>query len=68
MVAYPAEYRWPSCLVSAQGEADALVKPHPLYVALELDDAGRQRIFRSQVSTALGRRATSGTPGRPARL
>jgi putative transposase len=47
MVAHPAEYRWCSYRVNAQGEtADTLVKPHPLYVALGLNDAGRQRAYR----------------------
>lgn len=34
MVAHPAEYRWSSYRANAQGEADALLKPHPLYDAL----------------------------------
>ena len=30
MVEHPAEYRWSSYRANAQGEADALLKPHPL--------------------------------------
>ena len=34
MVPHPAEYRWSSYRANAQGEADALLQPHPLYTAL----------------------------------
>jgi hypothetical protein len=34
MAAHPAEYRWSSYRANAQGEEDALVRPHPLYEAL----------------------------------
>lgn len=96
MVAHPAEYRWSSYRANAQGEADSLWRPHPLYAALgdsaptrqaayrelfrhELDPGmvdqirratngnyalGNER-FASQVSEALGRRATPGRSGRP---
>ncbi|SFF08499.1 hypothetical protein [Nitrosomonas sp. Nm166] len=47
MVAHLAEYRWSSYRANAQGETDALVKPHPLYLALGLDDAGRQAAYRA---------------------
>ncbi|WP_256329309.1 hypothetical protein [Nitrosomonas sp. Nm33] len=30
VVVHPAEYRWSSYRVNAQGETDAVVKPHPL--------------------------------------
>jgi putative transposase len=67
MVAHPAEYRWSSYGVNAQGEADALVKPHSLYVALGLDNAGRQmayrELFRDELESGLVddiRRATNG--------
>ena len=46
MVLHPAEYRWSSYRANAQGEADALVKPHSLYAALGLDDASRQAAYR----------------------
>lgn len=46
MVKHPAEYRWSSYRVNAQGESDILVKPHPLYEALGLDTAARQAAYR----------------------
>ncbi|WP_430229417.1 transposase [Nitrosomonas communis] len=67
MVAHPAEHRWSSYRANAQGEADALVKPHSLYIALGLDNAGRQRayreLFRDELEPGLMgeiRRATNG--------
>jgi putative transposase len=67
MVAHPAEYRWSSYRANAQGETDALVKPHPLYVALGSNDAGRQaayrELFRYELEPGLVdeiRRATNG--------
>jgi putative transposase len=41
MVDHTAECRGSSDRANAQGEADALVKPHPLYQALGLDSASR---------------------------
>jgi len=46
MVPHPAEYRWSSYRANAQGEADAMLQPHPLYVALGADAAGRQAAYR----------------------
>jgi putative transposase len=46
MVAHPAEYRWSSYRANAQGEEDALVRPHPLYEALGRDAASRQATYR----------------------
>jgi len=46
MVAHPAEYRWSSYRANAQGEADALLKSHPLYDALGADAASRQAAQR----------------------
>ncbi|MEN6585775.1 MAG: transposase [Sulfuricella sp.] len=67
MVAHPAEYRWSSYRANAQGEADALLKPHPLYAALGMDSAGRQaayrELFRYELEPGLAdeiRRATNG--------
>lgn len=47
MVPHPADYRWSSYRANAQGEADVLVKAHPLYDALGLDDASRQEAYRA---------------------
>ena len=46
MVEHPAEYRWSSYRANAQGEADALVTPHPLYEALGANAAARQAVYR----------------------
>ena len=67
MVAHPAEYRWSSYRANAQGEEDALVRPHPLYEALGRDAARRQaayrELFRYELEPGLVdeiRRATNG--------
>jgi len=96
MAAHPAEYRWSSYRANAQGEEDALVRPHSLYASLGRDVASRQAAYRElfhyelepglvneirratngnyalgnerfakEVASALGRRASPGTPGRP---
>lgn len=46
IVAHPAEYRWSSYRANAQGEGNALVRPHPLYEALGRDVPGRQATYR----------------------
>jgi len=46
MVEHPAEYRWSSCCANAQGEADALLSPHPLYLALGADRTNRHAAYR----------------------
>ena len=67
MVAHPVEYRWSSYRVNAQDEADILVKPHPLYMALGPDAAARRatyrELFRHELEPAWVdeiRRATNG--------
>jgi putative transposase len=67
LVEHPAEYRWSSYRANAQGETDALVKPHPLYVALGSNDASRKsayrELFRYELEPGLVdniRRATNG--------
>lgn len=67
MVAHPAEYRWSSYRVNAQGEVDALLKPHSLYEALGADAPSRQaayrELFRYELEPGLVdeiRRATNG--------
>lgn len=46
MVEHPAEYRWSSYRANAQGEPDALLRPHLLYSALGSDAASRQAAYR----------------------
>ncbi len=67
MVAHPAEYRWSSYRANAQGEPDALLKPHALYRTLGKDAASREaayrELFRYQLEPGLVdeiRRATNG--------
>ncbi len=67
MVEHPAEYPWSSYRANAQGEADPLVKPHPLYEALGRDAASREaayrELFRYELEAGLVdeiRRATNG--------
>ncbi|MEY2632610.1 MAG: transposase [Pseudomonadota bacterium] len=67
MVAHPGAYRWSSYLANAQGEANALIRPHGLYEALGLNVADRQQayreLFRHELEPGLVdeiRRATNG--------
>ena len=67
MVEHPAEYRWSSYLGNAQGEPDALLKPHAMYLALGRDEASRAAAYRELFRYALEpglvdeiRRATNG--------
>ncbi|MCR4299489.1 MAG: transposase [Gallionella sp.] len=67
MVAHPADYRWSSYRANAQGEADYLVQPHPLYAALGSDAATRhaayRELFRYELEPGMAdeiRRATNG--------
>lgn len=46
MVDHPAEYRWSSYRVNAQGEASSLIRPHDLYDRLGPDAANRQAAYR----------------------
>ncbi len=48
MVEHPAEYRWSSYRANAQGEADSLVQPHALYMALSEDLVSRQAAYRER--------------------
>lgn len=67
MVAHPAEYPWSSYRANGQGETNARVHPHPLYLALGVNDGGRQaayrELFRDELEPGLVdeiRRATNG--------
>lgn len=67
MAEHPAEYRWSSYLGNAQGEPDALLKPHAMYLALGRDEASRAAAYRELFRYALEpglvdeiRRATNG--------
>jgi putative transposase len=67
MVAHPSDYRWSSYRANAQGEADALVTPHALFVSLGSSDETRKAAYRALFRYALEpgqideiRRATNG--------
>ena len=42
MVDHPADYRWSSYRVNAQGEPDKVIQPHFMYEALGQTEAERQ--------------------------
>ncbi|MDP2431194.1 MAG: transposase [Pseudomonadota bacterium] len=46
MVAHPGEYRWSSYRANAQGEANSVISPHPLYVSLGADTRSRSAAYR----------------------
>lgn len=46
MVNHAGEYKWSSYGANAQGRADALISPHPLYAALGSTDTERQSAYR----------------------
>jgi len=67
MVAHPADYPWSSYRANAQGEEDALVMPHEIYLGLgntaEDRQANYRDLFRSELAPGLVgqiRRATNG--------
>lgn len=46
MVEHPADYRWSSYRANAQGETNALIQPHELYLAIGTTSAARQANYR----------------------
>ena len=67
MVSHPSEYEWSSYMTNAEGEASALITPHPQFAGLSADIVERQRRYRGLFSEALSdvvledlRRATRG--------
>lgn len=46
MVTHPGEYRWSSYAANGQGQPDALVSPHPLYLQLGHEPLQRQSAYR----------------------
>lgn len=53
MVADPSEYRWSSYRHHAFGEADPILAPHPLYLALGGDGVEWQATYRGLFTEAL---------------
>ena len=54
IVSDPKAYSWSSYGVHAFGTPDPLVTLHPLYLALGVDSADRQRCWRQHCANALG--------------
>jgi putative transposase len=54
IVSHPKSYSWSSHAHHAFGTPDPLVTLHPLYLALGLDPADRQRCWREHCAEALG--------------
>ncbi|HMW72469.1 MAG TPA: transposase, partial [Cellvibrionaceae bacterium] len=56
MVDDPAHYRWSSYRANGLGQADPLLTAHPVYEALERDEAARlaayRALFRTELDTA----------------
>lgn len=53
MVSDPGDYPWSSYWTNALGQANAILSPHPLYLALAADDARRREVYRDLFRTAL---------------
>jgi hypothetical protein len=49
MVEEPGAYRWSSYGHNASGGPDAIVTPHPIYLALGRDDVERRLAYRELV-------------------
>jgi putative transposase len=53
MVAAPADYRWSSYAGNALGEPDAILTPHPHYLALGRDEIERHEAYRELVHLSI---------------
>lgn len=53
----PALYRWSSYRANGLGQADALLTPHDLYLALDGNSANRQAVYRSLFRSELDHEA-----------
>lgn len=54
MVPHPAAYPWSSYGANGEGRAEALVRPHPTYLALASDPAVRLARYRDLVAAGIG--------------
>jgi putative transposase len=53
MVSNPGDYPWSSYRANALGQANAILSPHPVYLALSPDDTARCDLYRDLFRTAL---------------
>lgn len=53
MVAAPGDYRWSSFRSNAEGVHDALIRPHPSYLGLSLDDDSRRKVYHELVESSI---------------
>ena len=53
----PAHYRWTSYRHHALGQASPYLTPHPLYLAIDRDDAKRQAAYRELFRAQLDSKA-----------
>jgi len=53
MVSDPGEYPWSSYRSNALGQANAMLSPHPIYLALSPHDTARCDLYRNLFRTAL---------------
>lgn len=67
MVAHPGDYPWSSYRGNAQGEANELLTPHPLYLSLGHTDDARhtayRELFRHELDPGMVDRIRSATNG-----
>ena len=54
IVEHPAEYRWSSYRINAQGESSSLIRPHDTYLALGIDQETRTTHYRELFRYQLG--------------
>jgi hypothetical protein len=62
MVESPGHYRWSSYAANASGQGDALVTPHPEYVALGIGDVARRSAYAALVAEAISEDVLAGNP------
>ena len=53
MVEHPADYRWSSFGANSMGKPDRLITPHPAYLSLANDAAGRRSTYLEMFRNAL---------------
>lgn len=59
MVQDPGQYRWSSYRHNGLGQPDPRITPHPLYLAIDRNDADRQTVYRALFRSELDEEALS---------